>query len=219
MAAPPVAAMADIVVTGQRRMPVLARQEALGDFKLYRLPVPTTIASRGQKQVALAERRGVKVQPFAKGMLTLGRHENQSLRQALRLLNRKADGLGLALPAGHVVVLEPHGPTSLPVGEGRMDDKAEGEEIEIELGMATALSLSETVAAQDKRGLWRDHTAILTNRRNQAMQVELAIPVSADQRLISPSRPLTRKNGQPLWRVTVPAHGTARLVFRLEEAG
>jgi hypothetical protein len=100
-----------------------------------------------------------------------------------------------------------------------MDDKADGEEIEIELGMATALGLSEAATGQDERGFWRDHTATLTNSRNQAVQVELAIPVPEEQRLIRPSHPLARKNGQPLWRVTIPAHGSARLAFRLEQAG
>lgn len=217
MAPAPMAGMEDIIVTAQRRAPVMARQEALGDLKLYRLPMPTTIAPRAQKQVALAQRRGVKVQPFTKGTLSLDDREDQPLRQAIRLNNRKADGLGLALPAGHVVVLEPHGAITLPVGEGRMDDKAEGEEIEIELGQATAVHLAEAETTEDEHRQWRDHIATLTNSRDQSVQAELTIPVPEDQRLTRPSRPLTRKNGQPLWRVTVPAHGTAKLRFRMEE--
>jgi hypothetical protein len=219
MAPAPMAAMDDIIVTAQRRAPVMARQEALGDLKLYRLPMPTTIAPRAQKQVALAERRGVKVQPFYRTRLELNEDEDgRPLRQVLRLQNRKADGLGLALPGGHVVVLEPHGSTSLPVGEGRIDDKAEGEEIEIELGEATAVHVTETETAGDDSGSWRDHAATLTNSRDQPVQVEVAIPLEDGQHLLRPTKPLTRKNGQPLWRVTVPAHGTARLGFRVIEA-
>ncbi|WP_082350207.1 DUF4139 domain-containing protein [Novosphingobium sp. AAP1] len=218
MAPAPVAAKEYIVVTAQRRAPVMAQQEALGDLKLYRLPLPTMIAPRAQKQMAFADRRAVKVQPFYKGTLQLDEHEDQPLRQALRLNNRKAAGLGLALPAGHVVVLEPHGATTLPVGEGRIDDKAVGEEIDIELGEATAVYLAEADGRQRDDARAHDHIAAVTNGRDQPVIVELAIPLGEGQRLTSPSHPLTRKNGQPLWRVTVPAHGIARLAFRVTDS-
>src|SRR3546814_6688158 len=53
--------MDSIIVTAQRRpsaemlsaVAVVASQEDLGDLKLYRVPIPVTVAANGQKQVAL----------------------------------------------------------------------------------------------------------------------------------------------------------------------
>lgn len=48
----------EIIVTVAR---VMARQEQLGDVKLYRIPEPVTVAANSQKQVALLERPAVRV--------------------------------------------------------------------------------------------------------------------------------------------------------------
>ncbi|WP_200532530.1 hypothetical protein, partial [Escherichia coli] len=48
-----------IVVTGSR----IARQEDLADLKLYRVPQPTTVAAKAQKQVALMDKLGVRLRP------------------------------------------------------------------------------------------------------------------------------------------------------------
>ena len=47
----------NIVVTAMR-----ARQENLGDLKLYRIPEPVTVAANSQKQVAFLEQPAVRVQ-------------------------------------------------------------------------------------------------------------------------------------------------------------
>lgn len=220
---PPMLALAapapvmDIMVTAARR-PVMAVQEALGDLKFYRVPMPTTIAAHGQKQVALARREAVPVTAFYKGELAFAAHQALPLQQTLRLANTRAGGLGLALPAGHVVVLEPHGQAMLPVGEGRMDDKAVGEDVEIELARSGAVSLVETVSRKTAKSGSSDHVAQVFNARNQPALVELTLPLDAQTRLSSPSAPLARRNGQPLWRVTIPPHSSARLTFHLARA-
>src|SRR5690606_7916058 len=48
-------AVAEIIVTGNR----VARQGELGDYKIYTLPEPTTVAARQTKQVRFLEREGV----------------------------------------------------------------------------------------------------------------------------------------------------------------
>jgi len=213
----PAVAMDDIIVTAQRRAPVMVRAEALGDLKAYRVPMPTTIAARAQKQVALAERRGVKVLPLLKGQAQWGDHDDEPLTTVLRLVNRRADGLGLALPAGRLVVLEPHGGTVLPVGEGTLDDRAVGEEIDVALGASTAVHLREEEGDEADDGRWRDYTLTVSNARAQPVRVELALPLNDGDRIVRTSCKLARKNGQPLWRVTVPAGGRARLAVRVAE--
>jgi len=108
----------EIVVTGSRidRMdapppppPVMMEavsavtvvQEELGDLKLYRIPEPVTVAAKSQKQVAMLQRRAVKVRQIFRSQVSSG--TGQYVLSTVRVLitrNRAAEGLGLPLPAG-----------------------------------------------------------------------------------------------------------------------
>ena len=59
-----------IVVTGSRmRTANFARQEELGDLKLYRIPEPVTVASMSQKQVAFLEKSAVPFEKIHRGSI------------------------------------------------------------------------------------------------------------------------------------------------------
>jgi hypothetical protein len=71
----PMMARAEVVVTGSMRMmkdAYVAQAEALGDLKFYRIPVATTIAAHGQKQVALLADRPVRLALIHTGMIQPG---------------------------------------------------------------------------------------------------------------------------------------------------
>ncbi|NBC37440.1 hypothetical protein GTZ99_12865 [Novosphingobium sp. FSY-8] len=208
----PAPMMADIMVTATARKrvePVTVRQEALGDLKLYRVPMPTTVAAHAQKQVALIAARPVKLQLLYKADV-FGDTQLHP-RVAVRLHNRKADGLGMALPAGKVSVWQPVRGATFPAGEGSMADKAQGEEIDVEVADGQKVTL-QVRAAEPAPGR-RDVRAELTNANPWPIRFEGRVPLFAGERIVTSSARLGRKNGLPLWVVTVPAHGRVQLRF------
>ncbi|WP_408590489.1 DUF4139 domain-containing protein [Novosphingobium sp.] len=195
--------------------PVMAVREDLGDLKLYRVPVPTTVAANAQKQVALLRKPAVKVQVMAKADL----YRWQSyvpVTRVLRTRNRKEDGLGLPLPAGPVLALEEHGGALLPVGEGALPDRAEGEDIDIELGTAPGLTLRNQ--QQGKSGAQTAFRTTLSNARPMPVRFEGRLVLNQGESVVRSSTPLGRKNGMPLWSVVVPANGTANLSYTVAAA-
>jgi len=209
----------DIVVTAQRRdaammkAPVMVQQEALGDLKFYRVPLPTTVAAMAQKQVALLDQPKVKVAVFYRAELS-GEGDSE-VRQVLRTRNRKEEGLGLALPAGQVTVMEPHDGALLPVGEGSLDDHAVGEDVDIVMSRSTGVTLSTSQTGSGDR--WTGYEATATNARPVPVRLEAKLLFGDGQTLANVSAKLGRKDGRPLWAVTVPANGTATLRYRVTD--
>lgn len=215
----------DIVVTGSRiaappppappppppaaEAAMQAVQEELGDLKLYRVPEPVTVAARSQKQVALLHQPSVKVRSVYRA--SLGAYQlSAAAEHVLVSRNRPAEGLGLPLPSGGVVLFAPRGERNILVGQGQLGDKAIGEEVELRVGQAP--------------GVWIDQRQLVRDRNN--IQLELAVsndlprPVrfeaelGADGQKVTGSSKLGRRNGRALWTVTVPANGRATLRWR-----
>ena len=216
MPAPVMAMAADMVVVSARKAmaPMVVQQEALGDLKLYRVPVPTTVAAHGQKQVALLDTRRVKLALIHTADIT--GDDIRHARIKVRLQNRKADGLGLALPAGWVSVVQPMGAAAIPVGEGHIDDKAEGEEMTIDVADSPQVHVV-SIRQNAVKGPALV-TATVTNANRWPVRFEGRLQVADGERIEAASAPLSRKDGQPLWAVTVPAQGMVRLTYRLRTA-
>lgn len=191
----------------------MVRQEELGDLKLYRVPEPVTVASNSQKQVALLERESVEVETVYRTRFP-AQAANQPL-PAIRVLttrNRETEGLGVPLPAGQVVLFASGRERPILLGEGYLDDRAVGEDVEIEIAEAPgvlveAIRLSEQA---DGGGEWQ---LTVTNDKQRPISFEAELDEGGFQ-LESESR-LTRRNGLPLWSVTVPANGSVTLRYRL----
>lgn len=208
--APMMAMRADIVVTAMRAKAMEVQQEALGDLKLYRVPVPTTVAAHAMKQVALFDARPVKV------ALVHGAEINPdadtaepTVRVKLRWRNSKADGLGMALPAGRLAVVEKVGEAALPVGEGPLPDKAEGEEVNVDIAASPQVHVVQRRVAQGKNRYRL--TVEVTNANRWPVRFEGRLLLGAGERLQAPSTPLARRDGAPLWVVSVPAGGRSSL--------
>ncbi|MET0270134.1 MAG: hypothetical protein ABW173_06870 [Sphingomonas sp.] len=186
--------------------PPIARQEELGDLKLYRLPERVTIGARSQKQVALLRRGDVPfatIHAFAVAAGMSGDLGPAAVR--LRMRNAAAAGLGLPLPSGSVVLLaERRGGPARLVGGGRLRDLAVDEDVTIPAGTSPQVRLAVTAlpggAAQ----------ARITNANPRAVQAEV--------RFAEPMRvagaPLPMKDGLPVWITRVPANGTAAISWR-----
>lgn len=194
-----------IIVTATRVV-----QEDLGDLKLYRVPEPVTVAAHSQKQVALLAKQAV---PVALVYRTRVDQDDSSATLLIRARNREADGLGLPLPSGKVALFQRAGGQQLLVGEGTLDDKAVGEEVEIELAEATQVTVeSETV---DSGQRWRDRRLTVSNALPESIAYEAEFRQRDGEKLEHFSEKLRRKDGKLLWSVAVPANGTVVLGYRV----
>ncbi|MEO7634647.1 MAG: hypothetical protein ABIS38_03240 [Sphingomicrobium sp.] len=221
--ATPVSALTqfDIVVTGARMAappppppaPMAERggfdasEERLGDVRLYRVPIAVTVAAKSQKQIALLRQPAVKVTTILR--LRPGSGElDQALERILVTRNRAAEGLGLALPAGKVALFGQREGHRILLGEGRIDDYAVGEKVEIPVATAIGVRARQTVVSSTDRG---EYQLTLTNDLQQPQLVEIELPLSARAK----GSRLVKRDGWMLWRVTLPANGRATLTYAI----
>lgn len=194
----------EIVVTGSR----MARQEELGDLKLYRVPDRTTVASESLKQVAMIDRRAVPVETFYRARVD----DSAQVYRVLRLQNRKDQGLGLPLPQGGVVVFATRGEDRVMLGEGSMTDKAVNEEVEIQLDESQQIEIEVEETGSGDR--WEDKLVTVTNANPYPIRFEGDLTLDGGYKRQRTSAKLQRKNGRDLWIVEVPANGSATLRYR-----
>jgi hypothetical protein len=192
-------------------------QENLGDLKLYRIPEPVTVAAHSQKQVAFLQQPEVQVSIVYRQQLEPD--ETDEPRRAQRVLvtrNRRQEGLGLPLPAGGVQLFTERQGRPILLGEGSVRDRALGEDVEIEVGEAPGV---RAAIAEDAQADKEDYYVLtVTNDQAAPVRYEAELtPEEGDQVRARGAR-LGRRNGHPLWTVTVPANGSATLRYRLRMA-
>lgn len=238
--AKPMAAM-DIVVSAARQKAVVravaAEVENLGDLKLYRLPLPTTVAARAQKQVALFEPRTVRLAVLHSAALDdlpddlPGDRDNTvAARLLVRTRNRTDMGLGLALPAGHVRVLTDRGnavggvgaladtgPHALVVGQADLADRAVGDRVELAMGETPQVQVNRREVSRGPHS--RLLSVMVTNANRFAITFVGTFRQTPPDAISAPSQPLMLEEGHREWRVQVPAHGRATLRYRIAEPG
>ena len=210
----PVAGMMDMAVPVTA---VMAEQEDLGDLKLYRVPEPVTVAARSQKQVAFMSRQRIPVRFVYRDSLApdqVFRSYQPAPPQRLMLTrNREAEGLGVPLPAGGLVLFADGPDRAVLIGEGTMEDYAVGQEVEIPLGRATGvLSRLRLLSRRNNVGQFE---LVVSNDRAEPIAFEGMVQFNN----VRADAALGRRNGWPLWQVTVPANGRAVLCFRASIAG
>ena len=208
----------EIVVTGSR----VARQGELGDYKIYTLPEPTTVAARQTKQVRFMEREGVAYDRVYRAWVDANDSaEAQPAEIQLRLRNEARSGLGLALPGGTVAVMQPDGAGgALLAGEDRFEDKGVGLPVRLTFGqspdvrVATRRLSSSTTRDKGIRTRRAEMEVTVANARSEAVTVDLS-PQAAGRRgfrILSQSiRSRIDDTGYPVWTMTVPANGAATL--------
>ena len=207
VAAPAMEMSQEIVVTGSRINK--ASLEELGDLKLYRIPERVTVASNSQKQVAMLEQDSVKVRTVYRSRISSGApDESPQVTQLLITRNRTAEGLGLPLPAGRLVLFGSGRERPLLLGEGFVEDKAIGEDVEIEIAEAGGVNARAIKLSESSEWL-------LTVTNDQARPVAFEAEIYEDESNIRSATRLGRRNGRPLWTVTVPANGSASLRYRI----
>ncbi|WP_230281691.1 DUF4139 domain-containing protein [Croceicoccus sp. Ery15] len=242
--APAPAMMADqIVVTGSRLRKaemesamavteVEAGEEALGDLKLYRVPVAVDVAAQSQKQVKFLTLDAVKGELMHTGRC-VAEMEEALAGIELRSRNLETQGLGRSLPQGRIAVFEPsaHGP--LLVAEDDMRDRAVGEDVEIVLSPDSAViyacrprgasSASDRDTALEAwrnavaKGKWAAMEADVTNPTGEALRFELALGPASAIALRRASQKIAIYRGQQVLRIDVPAGATRRITWQMRD--
>ncbi|OQW75944.1 MAG: hypothetical protein BVN32_10580 [Proteobacteria bacterium ST_bin14] len=196
---------ASIIVTGTRKV----AQEELGDFKLYRIADPVTVASKAQKQVGLLSSESV---PVAIAYVSdVYENEVDDPIMTIRAKNRREAGLGLPLPAGQAAVFEATGGRPILVGESSTDDKAVGEDVEFKLG--TSPSVSADADEVIRKGRRTGYRLTVTNANSWPIAYEAKF-APVDGRFTASAK-LGKRDGKALWTVSVPANGTAMLDYTI----
>lgn len=210
-------AVEDIVVTGNR----IARQGELGDYKIYTLPEPTTVAARQTKQVRFLERDGVAYERVYRAGLLDQDEEARPMGVVLKLRNETHAGLGVALPGGSVAVMQPDGAGGvLLAGQDRFEDKGVGLPVRLNFGQSPDVQVQTRLVKSEssRRGaVTTDRSEIettVTNARSEAVTVELVADAAMQRgfRIRSQSvRSRVDDTGYPVWTLSVPANGAATL--------
>lgn len=214
---PPMAARAEsIVVTAAR----VARQEELGDLKLYRVPMRVDVNAKGQKQVALLDRKGIAVTSLygARIDATADMTALLPLNRRIRFANDRRSGAGLPLPAGDVALFAFRAGAWLPLAQAPIRDHAIGEKVELDGGPAPGRYYRLQRLSGSPVGA-PTYRLTLTNAAAEPMVAEIALDVGPDRSIVAPSRPLKPRDGMLLWTATVPANGSVSLDYRLRAPG
>lgn len=201
----------DIVVTGSlaRRsfsaaaIAVTAVQENLGDLKLFRIPVPVTVAARAQKQVAFTHKTRVPGELVHRIRVSGGSANDAERVYFLR--NTRAGGLGQALPTGQWTLYQPGPEGRALVGQATLADKTEGEDIELVLGQSALDVDSDCKPAERCR---------ITLRNAGPDAATARLEFDGDGYRYEGLHVDERKPGKSIVLVTVPANGTRRLNYR-----
>lgn len=210
----------EIVVTAQKR--INARQ--LGDYKLYPLPEPTTVAARQTKQIQFLDQDSVAYQRLY-GYIAYGDEPDRSDRPFvfLRIQNDSDDGLGKPLPGGIVHVFE-HGADSVPVfsGEDGIPDIPVGLPAEVNLCGALDLRVDAELVSSKTTGVGHDrikhnviHVAI-ANDRSEAIVFEFRKFLIDGTAVVAESRPHVLDRGSALWRFDLAPGQVATLDYSLD---
>ena len=211
-----------LIVTGSRvsretllnELPqLIAERENLGDLKLYRIPIPVSVASNSQKQVAMIAQPRAQVGTYYRWRAAFdsGADEPQATEQILKFENRQRDGLGLPLPAGSFTLYTLRDGQPFLLGEGRMSDRTIDENVEVPIADSPGVRiLHRPLAHLPNKEFAFD--LIATNDLPHSVRFQTRF---RDDGLITyASDKIVRRDGERYWEVNLPANGSKTLRIR-----
>jgi hypothetical protein len=220
--------VAEMVVSANRPPP----PEQLGDLKLYRLGQRTTVAAHQSKQVLMLDQAAV---PFTRitgaDLYAGGQGGFMPATTILRTKNDVADHLGLPLPAGHLALFDHMGGQELLAGQTDVRDTAVGEDVEFKIGVDPDVHVRQTqltyTADAPELSFLTPELLLVLHKGRAVEQVEIVnagpAPAAFELRLQTfgslhvsdADQPMGMKDGRPIFRLTVPANGSIKLLYAL----
>jgi hypothetical protein len=214
-----------IIVTGQRLAaadlagaPAMkAVEEALGDLKLYRVPEPVTVSAKGLKQVAFLDQGNVEGRLLYTTRCTPDDDSADAapVRMLLATVNDRRHGLGMALPMGGIALFEPSPSGDLLIGEQRLRDYAEGQDVEIDLGESSQV-FARCTAAEAVNGKSWTLRLVLANANSGSARVRVVLGRSGTWRLTGLRRTSLR-DAEVIVETTVPGNGSRELTWAVND--
>ena len=155
----------------------------------------------------------------------------------LRTLNDKKNNLGLPLPSGRVAVFESAGSGAsaqrLLAGQTNLRDLAINEETEFRFPGGAAVQARQVIETRDitpgkplpflpgkgdRKGASISQVSRIeiSNAQPYAVQVEMRVYVFSGQEIVKADHPVAQKNGQPIFRLTVPANSDATIRYQTQ---
>ena len=210
------------------------QEEQLGDLKLYRVPDRTTVASRQSKQVRLMDRAQVPITTVYSADLAANETADAPASRLIRTMNTTANHLGLPLPSGKVAVFARYQGETLLEHESGLRDTAVGEELEINMGTSSdvLVSVLKEVSTIDSAhadmlplvpGVTLRSVKVeavnrvdISNAKPTDVQFELRLQLAPGARVVRADHHLGAKHGRPIFRLQIPAHGTATLRYQTQ---
>lgn len=218
-------AAGDIVVTGRRveslmmsspvAVAVTAVMEGLGDLKLYRVPIPVTVAAQSQKQVAFLARDKIKGVLVYRSKMDWDAPASPQI--LFRFRNSEKEGLGKPLPAGRLVFYQDGPAGTMVMGESTLRDKAVDEEVELEIGNSEEVTLDYAEEASNRKAGWSDYRVTVKNANPFPVRFELEFPTGRDLRFTRLSARTERKPGKQVMVLTLPANAEQEVRYRTSE--
>jgi hypothetical protein len=214
------ASLDEVVVTSAKRQAVLSE---LGDYKLYTLPEPTTVAARQTKQVAFLDQPAVpfervyvyRLDPYAAP-------DPEAARQApdvvLRLQNKAQSGLGKPLPAGTVSVMEPGGGALVLAGQQAVRDTPVGLPLELVIGRAMDVAVAPRVISDVRTDdlHTRSMAVAVANGKPGPVVLEFHQPrIGRDFAISGASGLAAAKAGDEVWTLRLRSGERAQLSYTI----
>lgn len=219
-----------------------ATQEDLGDLKLYRLPIRTSVLSRQAKQVRMFDRDDIPVTRIYERNFSANSNLGYApLSMLLRTKNTEENNLGLPLPSGRVQLFEESTRSDpalrLLAGETTLRDLTLDEEVEFTFSggpdvqarqVYESLEISATQAGLPFLPLLRIIPGVnagtirlnrvnrieVSNARPYPVDVELRLYLPAGGEVVRADKPYGQKNGRPIFRLTVPANDSLTVRYQ-----
>ena len=200
-------------------------QPQLGDYYLYPLAQPTTVANNQAKQVSLFDAPEVRA---SKGYEVSFSGFNssdvpESAQVRIRFSNSKAGGLGRALPAGVVRVYarDSRGQPQF-VGEDLLGHTSAGSDIALRIGDAFDVTVTPTVEQEtkvNKRTTDYKVNYLVRNARNDAVTVTLRQDNlwRVNEVRVESIKGRRTDSDSFAWDVPVPANGETTLALTIRQ--
>lgn len=212
--------------TWERAQAVAVAREELGEYHLYTLPRPTSILDRQQKQVALLEADAVMVSQ--KLVVESGPTwywnpledlQKQPVQVRVELVNKRANNLGLPLPAGVVRVYQrDRRGVEQFMGEDAIQHTPQDETVTLTLGHAFDV-VAQRVQTDFRSFDKTTESAFevrLRNLKEESVTVEVVENVGGDWEMLAHSHPYTKRSAfVVVFTVPVPAQSQAVLSYRV----
>lgn len=207
-------------------------EESLFEYHLYTLGRPTTIAENQTKQVALLSGAGV---PARKELLLRGSDyyyqsavgdlgQKMKVGVFVEFDNRESAQLGMPLPKGIVRVYKKDGAGNAQfIGEDSIDHTPKNEKVRLKLGEAFDITADKKQTDFKKLSGTGKYNYVyesayeikLKNAKKEAVVVTVQEPMPGDWTVQSASHPHVKSaSNTAVWKVSVPAEGSASLVYR-----